>query len=301
MTLVISFLLIFLPQKPDDISRYKINFLKAIFGIQVYILVCYFLSGYFKFYGLLSQTKHGLISALYPESLGLNIAKTTFVSEETYFLGDMIMNNSSYFFSFLLLAGYLIEFLSIYIIYRTDYHSLWGMLLILLHGMIILTVGPNFTLQMMMIGVFLLFSPFGSDDRFDMTLNPFRGYSQSVGENKIKIFFDSSNILHKRIINLIRLYGFNEQISFFDFHETGLVDVKPDDFAGDVNVFLVKITIDNDTNLVKNDLNGVTWLLRRLSVRFLPLRIVYKLSPFLFNFLYKLYASVRIWKTKPAK
>ena len=155
-----SFLFIFLPNSKSDQETDKVSFLQIFFGNQALILLTYFCSGYYKFKGIYEQESWGMLSALSPESLAHNIAKTSLARGESYFLSDFIFEHPGYHFSALLIFGYFVEFFSVYIIFKPQLHRLWGFVLIVLHGIILLTVGPDFSIQILVLAIFLLFSPF---------------------------------------------------------------------------------------------------------------------------------------------
>jgi len=75
MTMV-SFLLIFAPVERKEPSS-ATSLLQIVFGIQTFILLAYFVSGFFKLYGILDQELRGVISALSPDALATNLSKTT--------------------------------------------------------------------------------------------------------------------------------------------------------------------------------------------------------------------------------
>jgi hypothetical protein len=156
---VASFILIFLPKDLNDESGTP-EVLGIFFIRQSFILLTYFSSGIFKFWGILDQELHGVKSALSPDGFAQNIAKASFGTNTPSFFGSWIIATHSPFYSILLIAGYLIEVFSLFIIINPHRHRQWGLVLILFHSMILMTVGPDFTIHMVVIGVFLIFSPF---------------------------------------------------------------------------------------------------------------------------------------------
>jgi hypothetical protein len=160
---IVTFLLIFLPDEKRKRASFNRDILKVVFGIQVFILLTYFISGFFKFYGILDQELSGVPSALSYKSLAENIAKTSFATNSSTFFSSLILNNNSILFPFLLLFGYLIELLSLFIIIRPHWHRIWGLLLVTFHAFVLLTVGPDFTIQALVVGIFILHSPFSKN------------------------------------------------------------------------------------------------------------------------------------------
>ena len=161
ISLLCSFILIFVPSSISTNSKLMNEiFPKIFFGIQTFILITYFTSGFFKILGILEQELLGLKSALSPDSLAQNLSKTSLATNADSFLQSFILNSPSFVFSVVLVFGFLIEFFSIYVIFRPKLHRIWGVLLILLHTGILLSVGPDFTYQIFIIGIFIFFSPF---------------------------------------------------------------------------------------------------------------------------------------------
>lgn len=119
---------------------------------------------FFKIHGIISQISKNEISALNPEALGQLVALTMNGStNEKYFLADYIINAPSFFHSVLLLAGYFIELFAIVVIFKPKLLFIWGLLLILLHSAILMTVGPDFSIQVIVIGLYILYSPFDTN------------------------------------------------------------------------------------------------------------------------------------------
>ena len=161
MMVITSIVLVFLPKK-NSLS-YKSDFLKVIFGIQTIILATYSISGFYKLLGVVKQIKWGVTSALSPTGLTLQSAKTSYYSGNEYFFQQLLMDHQGYWIAILHIGGYFVEFLSIFILFRIKIHRIWGLLLILFHLGIALTVGPDFSIHLLPIALFLLFSPFGAE------------------------------------------------------------------------------------------------------------------------------------------
>lgn len=123
--LLALFLLIFIPnEKASENSEGAL--LKIFFGIQTLILLTYFSSGVFKFYGLLNQEFLGLNSVFSYDSYAQNICKTSFIYDFNCFFSSFILNHSSFAFSIILILGYSIELLSIYVIFKPKLHRIGG-------------------------------------------------------------------------------------------------------------------------------------------------------------------------------
>jgi hypothetical protein len=160
---VVTFLLIFSPDQKRKRASFNKDILKVVFGIQIFILLTYSISGFFKFYGILDQELSGVPSAFSYTSLAKNIAKTNLATNFSTFFSSLILNSNSILFPFLLLLGYLIELLSLFIIIRPHLHRIWGLLLVAFHAFVLMTVGPDFTIQALVVGIFILHSPFSKN------------------------------------------------------------------------------------------------------------------------------------------
>lgn len=79
--------------------------------------------------------------------------------QEYFFTSSVFKNDSSLLSTFLIL-GFCIEFGAHIILFKPQYHRIWGLLLILLHSLILLFISPDFTIQILVIGIFILCSPF---------------------------------------------------------------------------------------------------------------------------------------------
>ena len=209
LTLIVSFLLIFIPSSKS--GDYNSNLQKLFFGIQTFILLTYFTSGLFKLYGILDQELLSLNSAFSPDSLAQNLSKTSFASSSDYFLQSFILNTPSYLFSIILVFGCLIEFLSIYIIFKPKLHKTWGLLLILFHAGILLSVGPDFTNQIFIVGIFILFSPFAkleTDFISDLSLH-FKKIKRkrATRKNEFIIFYDGECLMCNGFLKFISKFN----------------------------------------------------------------------------------------------
>ncbi|MBI3510930.1 MAG: hypothetical protein HY064_09700 [Bacteroidetes bacterium] len=158
--LLASFLFIFLPERSKKKEINQVNYLKIIWGLQLFILASYSASGLFKIAGIFYQLYQGQVSALSNEGLARDIAATEFISNHKSILGSMPKNFISPVFTFLLLCSYCIELVSVFIAFRPSWHRIWGILLILLHIFILLNIGPDFSFQVVLIALILVNSPF---------------------------------------------------------------------------------------------------------------------------------------------
>ena len=158
---ITSFLFIFLPNhhaRQTSVSRTQ--FLTVFWGGQLWLLASYTSSGIFKFLGITSQLLNGQIHAFHPESLARNVAKGNLNFGYRMFFDTFLIDSPHWIASLLLIGGYFVELLAIIVAFYPYLHRIWGMLLLGLHASILLTVGPDFSLHTLVIGVLLVFSPF---------------------------------------------------------------------------------------------------------------------------------------------
>lgn len=159
LMLVANLFLIFLP-KTCNSTIDKPYFLKVFWFIQLFILITYSISGFFKFFGIADQLVRGQTSALSPTALGQNVAKSLFHTNRPTFFSEYILNEPGYFLSFVLICGFLIEVAAVFFAFLPRFHRIIGALLIMLHLGIVLTVGADFLYQILVVGIFFLNSPF---------------------------------------------------------------------------------------------------------------------------------------------
>lgn len=159
---IVAFLFIFLPNhRAEPAAIHQRQFLQLFWGCQLWFLATYTSSGIFKFLGIASQFFSGQIHALHPESLARNVAKGNLNFGYRMFFDTFLVDSPGWVFSLLLVGGYLVELLALFVAFYPHLHRIWGMLLIGLHASVLLTVGPDFSLQVLIVGILLLFSPFG--------------------------------------------------------------------------------------------------------------------------------------------
>lgn len=149
LSLLISFVLIFITHEPHKITR-------QFKAIQLFILSTYTLSGVFKFWGVLSQSILGEITVFNPNSLAYNLSKNIYITGNPVYFQDIILHQPSYLFSLFLLLGYTLELVAILAILKNKLLPWMGVLLVLLHVGILLTVGPIFIFQIVILVLFLI-------------------------------------------------------------------------------------------------------------------------------------------------
>lgn len=160
-----AIMFVLLPNKKT--KTYKPDFLKVIFGLQAIILTTYSISGIYKMIGLAKQLKRGVSSALSTNGMTLHSSKTSYFSGNEYFLQNYLIDYPGYWIPTLQVGGIFIELLSIFFLFKIGLHRIWGLILIIFHLAIAMSVGPDFSFHTLMIALFILFSPFGSE-RYDL-------------------------------------------------------------------------------------------------------------------------------------
>ncbi len=149
ISLVIGFLLIFVSHEPGKLA-------KLFKSIQLFILSTYTFSGIFKFWGILSQSMNGEITVFYPNSLAYHLSKHLYVTGKPVYFQEIILNSTSYLFSIFLFLGYIIEIVAVLAILQNKLLPLMGIMLVLLHTVILLTVGPEFIFQIVILALFFI-------------------------------------------------------------------------------------------------------------------------------------------------
>ena len=297
LMVIVSFLLIFMPTKKSG-EQIGERFLMIFFGLQSFILLTYFTSGIFKLYGILDQELSGLTSALSVDSLAQNLSKTSFVTNSDYFLSSFVLNNSSYFFSIVLIVGYFIEFFSIYIIFKPNLHKTWGVLLIMLHAGILLSVGPDFTQQILMVGIFLLFSPFSKTDiATDFSINwklINERFSNRKKKNNFIVFYDGDCLMCNKFLLFISKYNLPNEISICKLKSARFEELikQKNGLANVDSIVVLEFEKENNT-FVRIKADGIVWVLSKIKSRFILLKLTYKISPFAGNYIYDLIAKNR--------
>jgi len=301
--LIAAFMLIFLPNKNESKSGSS-DFLKVFFSIQTLILLTYFVSGFFKIVGIIQQVIAGEVSALSPEGFGQHVGLTSFIINSDFFFSDYILNNPSPFLAIILVSGFLIELLSIYIIFQPKLHRIWGLFLILLHTGILLTVGPDFTKQILMVGVFLLLSPFTSTkiDLWQDFIDAFRWmkgwFKKSNTTNDVAIFYNESNLKSQRLISDFSKDGLPAQTNIYSQQSINFTDLLNDYPAlKEIDSLVIVENNENEKPIIRLKADGNNWLLAKLKKPNLILKALYFISPFLGNLIYDV--TNRKFQNKP--
>ncbi|MEO1628975.1 MAG: DCC1-like thiol-disulfide oxidoreductase family protein, partial [Bacteroidota bacterium] len=301
MMMLSLFLLIFLPNE-DQTDAAKAEYLKVIFGIQTLVLLSYFTSGFFKFYGILDQELAGLNSALSPDSMAQNLSKTSFAHSKDYFFSSFVLDNSSFVFSLLLIVGYCVELFSIYIIFKPQLHKIWGLLLIGLHAGILLSVGPNFHFQIITVGIFLLFSPFGEGHITSIFSTSFLANSkESMGakkKNEFIVYYDGECLMCNRFLQFISKFALPSEMRICKIQSDRFQQVLADhpDLAAVDSIIVVEKR--EEGAFIRIKASAVLWVLAKMTKGHALLNFGHRLAPYLGNSIYDLVAANRT-KTDP--
>ncbi|MFK8058371.1 MAG: DCC1-like thiol-disulfide oxidoreductase family protein [Saprospiraceae bacterium] len=296
---IASFLLIFAPtKKSEKIS--PTGLLQVIFGIQTFILLAYFVSGFFKIYGIVDQELRGVTSALSPEALGRNVSKTSLAYDLDFFLSSFILDNPSGLFSIGMIVGYLIELFSIYIIFKPNSHRIWGLLLMVLHAGILLSVGPDFSIQIFLVGIFLFLSPFANlktDTVGDVSniwtsiTSRFKGRNAT---NEFIVFYDGDCLMCNSFITYLAKFDLPEEIRLCTLKSDRFEKLLQEHQAlSEIDSIVVVETNEAQENTIRIKANGILWVLSKLTFGYKLLRYVYSISPFTGNAVYDIVAKNR--------
>ena len=302
LTLIASFLFIFIPnaksEDPENVTRAKV-----FFGMQTLILLAYFVSGFFKIYGIIDQEILGVKSALSPDSLAQTISKTSLAANTDYFLQSYILNKPSYLYSALLILGYIIEFFSIYVIFKPRLHRIWGLILVLLHVGILLTVGPDFTNQIFIVGIFLMFSPFANTDTdlINDFLIVYRNIKRkfSTKTKEYIVFYDGECLMCSGFLKFLSKFPLPKEMKISQLQGARFEQLKKEKSGlSEIDSIVVLEIRNNDEEIIRIKANGILWVLSKVNKGFLPVKLLYNIFPFFGNCIYDIVAKYRK-KTSP--
>lgn len=155
------FLLIFLPRLSRKTqATEKQSYLEIIWGVQAVTLACYSVAGVQKLWGAWIDWGHG-ITVFHPNALAYQIAALTNSGTIHGPLGGALIERPWLGQPFMLVAVFL-EFTALAVAWRPRLHGVWAALLISMHIGIMLTMNIWFDPMILMVGVWLLFSPFAT-------------------------------------------------------------------------------------------------------------------------------------------
>ena len=290
-----SFTLVFVPFVGENDSKVKLaRGLVLIFGLQVLIALAYFTSGIFKCYGILDQVLNAQVSTLDGSALGRNIAKTEIANGFPSFYADLVYKTPSFLWSLVLMVGYAVEFLSIYAVFKPQLHRLWGLLLVFLHAGILLTVGPEFTYQMFLVGCLFILSPFQNSAAFNLKSFWNSYFCLTLSKQKpseIIIYFDDHCLMCNRFISRLSRYNLPDELKLSGqsgAHYQAFMTQYPDMQHLDAIVVEVK-----DPDSIKIKSAAVLQVLAHVSWKYRLLLPFYRFSPFLSDLIYDFIARRR--------
>ena len=284
---VVAFLFVFLPNhhaRPTTVR--SVPFLQLFWGCQLWLLATYTSSGTFKLLGIGSQLLSGEIHAFHPESLARNVAKGNLNFGYRMFFDTWLVDSPSWLFSLLLVGGYLVEFLAIFVAFYPSLHRLWGVLLIGLHASVLLTVGPDFSLQVLMVGVLLIFSPFASSGEARQSWPALALRTRKPSTGAITAFCEPDDFSHRR-----RLAPSHQNARPGDIR---VVSQASPEFAAFLRQYpalsevrtLVVTESTNDRPIIRIKSEGLLWLLSHSSAHPWFYRLLLLIPPVITNLVY---------------
>lgn len=298
LMMISTFLLIFLPDFKKKKSK-NIELLQVFFGIQSFLLFTYFLSSLHKVLGVIRQEYAGNASALSSSSLAEFAGLNSYQHANEYFFTSFALHNSSYITSAFLVMGLCTEFCSVFVIFRPKYHRIWGIILILLHSFILMLIGPDFTIQILVIGVFILFSPFSdnadiTDDITSIFEDIWSKLFKSKSGESIVIYYDGDCVTCNKFLSYISKYKIPEVIKISSQSSKSyvlLISNYPDLKKIDSIVILEHFSSGSPRIRIKAD--AITWLLTKIEPKFKIIRGLYLACFLLGDLVYDIVAISR--------
>ena len=258
--IAVAFLFIFLPNHTTKSARRQTHFLQLFWGCQLWLLTAYSSSGLFKFLGIGVQLLKGEIHAFHPEALARNVAKGNLNFGNRMFFDTWLLDSPSWLFSAVQLAGYFLELTSIFIIFYPHLHRVWGLLLLGLHAGILLTVGPDFTLHMLVVAILLVSSPFHTPVQDWFNSWPMLSLTRQK-VHPITVFYRMECSLSRWVVQRYLRSGRPEYIRF--------VQQSSPDFSKFIESYpalssVRTIVVVEQDKKIRIKLEGIAWLLGHL-------------------------------------
>ncbi|MEM7802861.1 MAG: hypothetical protein AAF633_26965 [Chloroflexota bacterium] len=162
--IIISLILMLLPNgrwaSRGNLISWRHRFLTLFASAQIFFMFFYTMSGLWKIYaGLLQVMRGDLYHTFHPYALAQHVAFRLIQTNSQSLLGDLMIDYP--------LLGTLPFFLVLYLeifavvaAFRPTLHRLWGILMIGFHVGTFLTMTINFNINIVLLGFFLLLSPF---------------------------------------------------------------------------------------------------------------------------------------------
>ena len=237
----------------------------------------------------------------------------SFQHNKEYFFTSYTIQNPSLIFSSLLLIGISIELASIYFVYKTKFHSIWGSLLILLHVLILLFIGPDFSIQILVVAIFFIGSPFRKNSEivkeFRHSINLIKKlFTRRKKNGIIVIYYDENCNVCSRFLNILSYLKIQENIKFTSqasLHFEQLLQ-KNHHLKEVRSIVTEEINGDRGQKIrIKGD--AITSILAYINFGFIVIRYAYYILPLPVNLIYDtlvvfLYNSEgTIWKAPSNK
>jgi hypothetical protein len=159
LLILATFLLVFLPSGTGRDQAGVRSYLRAFRGVQCGVLLTYSMSGFVKLTSGLWHLASRGEGVLTPSAFSLHVASSGFRFGVEPAMGAMALRWGVLGLPIYITVIYL-EIVSIAIAFRPRLHRAWGFLLIGLHVAIGLTLNLFFLPSILVLGVFLLASPF---------------------------------------------------------------------------------------------------------------------------------------------
>lgn len=154
-----AFLLIFIPREKLQDSTHRRAFLEVIWGVQAVTLACYTLAGIQKLWGAWLDWSTGGLTVFHPTGLSVQVARFELTGQGGGLLADAMIDYPILGYPLMLGTIYL-ELFSILVAFRPRIHKLWGAGLMAMHAGIALSMNIFFDPMVLMVGAWLLLSPF---------------------------------------------------------------------------------------------------------------------------------------------
>ncbi|HZM68792.1 MAG TPA: hypothetical protein VFB95_00330 [Candidatus Cryosericum sp.] len=162
LLLLATLLLVLLPSGRGDDDAGKRAYLRAFWGVQCGVLLTYSMSGSLKLLSGLWHLASRGEGVFTPSAFSLHVASSGFRFGVEPLLGGMALRWGALGLPLYLGVIY-VELVSIAVAFRPSLHRAWGAVLIALHIAIALTLNLFFLPSILVLGVFLLASPFAPD------------------------------------------------------------------------------------------------------------------------------------------
>ena len=272
---------------------------QVVFGVQTFLLLAYASSGVWKFLGFTDQILNGQTSAWALDAMARS-ASSNLINHGAFHVSfgyDFLVSHPSRLWSLLLIAGYALEFFSMYVIFRPHLFKLWGIGLVLLHVGNVLLVGPTFPWQTVVVLLFIVLSPLSPPVRPLQLLDGLRHalYPWAHARaRQVVIYYDGQCLMCN---------GFLRFLSRFDLPDTWLISTIQSaryqqllvDKAGLRTLDAIVVTVEGADGRVRilTKAAAVTWALARVHRGFLLLRGLYRVVPFLSSVVYDAVAANR--------